>query len=106
MERLYAHIGSMQAALQEAPEVFHPVSMNVAVHVLNRVIDNSVIIVRIQSVVGLEFIAVDSCACFHMLTHLLLEFGSTAILYHHGADVSATLHHAHHDGLVFSASAS
>jgi hypothetical protein len=53
MERLHAYIGSVQSAFQQAPEVFHPVGMNVAIHIFNRVVDDGVIVLRIQAFVSL-----------------------------------------------------
>src|SRR6266436_6434121 len=80
--------------------------MNVAVHVLNRMIDDGVIVLGAQSLVGWQFIGENCSASFHMLTHLLLEFGAAAILYDHGANFSTTLQHSHDHRFVFSASAS
>jgi hypothetical protein len=41
----------MEPALQKAPEVLHGVGVDVAVHVLNRVVDNGVLILFLQAVV-------------------------------------------------------
>lgn len=40
MEGLHADVCSMQGTLQETPEVFHRVRVDIAVHVFNCVIDN------------------------------------------------------------------
>jgi hypothetical protein len=41
MERLDADVCAMQAALQQRPKILHRVGVNIAIHVLNRVIDNA-----------------------------------------------------------------
>ena len=38
VERFHAHIRAINAALEQAPEIFQPVCMYATVHVLNRVI--------------------------------------------------------------------
>src|SRR5439155_22450297 len=80
--------------------------MNVAIHVFNRVIDDGVVVVRIQSVIRFQFAAIDGYTRFDVLSNLPLQSSLAPIIYDEGANVSATLHHAHHNGLVFSASAS
>ena len=80
--------------------------MDVAIHIFNCVIDDGVIVLRIQTLVRRQFIGENRGSSFHMLTHLLLELGATAILNDHGADFSATLQYAHDHGFIFSASAS
>src|SRR5271166_7021970 len=69
-------------------------------------IDDGVLIFCAQAVVGFQFVAVESRASFHMLTHLLVQFASAAIVHDHGANVSAAFQHSHHNGFVFSACAS
>ena len=69
-------------------------------------IDDSVIIVRIQPVIGFKFIAVDRCSRFHMLTNLPLQSSLTAVIHNECPHVTAALHHAHDHGFIFSACAS
>jgi hypothetical protein len=40
MEWLNAYVGTVDSALQQRPEVFHPVRVNMAVNVLLSVIDD------------------------------------------------------------------
>jgi hypothetical protein len=40
VEWFHADIGSIQAALEKAPEVFQPISVDLAVHVSNGVVDH------------------------------------------------------------------
>src|SRR5437016_13118851 len=106
MERLHAHIGSVQTALQQTPEVFHAIGVNFAVHIFNGVIDDGVVVVRVQPFIGLKFIAVDRCSCFYVLTNLRLQSRLTAVIHNECPHVTAALHHAHDHGFIFSASAS
>src|SRR3989442_1690367 len=96
----------MQSPLQQTPEVFHPVGMNLAVHVLDRMIDDSVIVFCAQSIVGLQFIAIDGSASFNVLTNLRLQSRLTAVIHNECPHVTAALHHAHDHGFIFSASTS
>jgi hypothetical protein len=43
VERPYAYIGTMQAALQEAPEVLHPASVDLAIGISYSMIDDLVL---------------------------------------------------------------
>ena len=74
VEWLDADVGSVQATLQETPEVFHSVGVNVSVHVFDRVIDDSVPVVGLKPVIGFQFIGEDCRASFDVLTNLRLKF--------------------------------
>ena len=74
MERFHAHVGSVQAALKQTPEVLHAVGVNAAAHILNRVIDDGVIVLRAQAIVRFEFITVETRAHFDMFPTLFLQF--------------------------------
>jgi hypothetical protein len=106
MERLHADVGSMQAALQEAPEVLHAIGVNVAVYVFHGVIDDGMLIVRFQPIVGLQFIGEDRATGLYVLSHLPLKFRLATAINYERADVTAPLHDSHNDGLIFTASAS
>lgn len=105
MERFHADVGSVQSTLQETPEVFHPVSVDVSVCVLHGVIDDGVLIVALQSIVRKKFIGEDCATSFHVITNLFLKFFLLTVVYNEGPNVSAALHHAHNHSLVFAASA-
>ncbi len=51
MKGLNAHICTSDAALQQAPVVFHPVSMYLALDVFDRVIDYQVRVVTFEPVI-------------------------------------------------------
>ena len=104
VERLNTNVGSMQSALQQAPEVFHCVGMYIAVCVLDCMVDNRVLVVFAQTFVGLQFVGEDRCACLDVLADLLLKFLLAAVVHYEGSHVAAAFHHAHHDGLVLATS--
>lgn len=106
MEWFDADISTVQAALKQRPEVFHSVSVYVAIRVFDGVVNHGVLIVRFQPVVGKQFIGEDRRASLNVLANVLLKFLLAPIVYNHRANVSATLQHSHHKSLVFPASAS
>lgn len=57
MKRLDAHISSLDPALQEAPEVFDGVGMNVSMHIFNGMINDSVGILVLEPMVRLQSIS-------------------------------------------------
>jgi hypothetical protein len=73
MERLYAHIGSRDATFQERPEILKAIGMHAAIYVLSRMVNDLMRIVRCQSFVGHERIAVESRASSYMLAYLPLQ---------------------------------
>ena len=62
VERLDGNIGSLDRALQQRPEVFQPVSVDVPAHVGFGVVDDRVSVGVGQPIVGLERIGVDVSA--------------------------------------------
>jgi hypothetical protein len=97
VEGLHADVGAVQPALQEAPEVFHRVRVNVAVDVLNCVVDDFMAIVRFQSIVGEQFIAENRGTCFYAFADQALQFALAASLYVVNNDFTATFDHAEND---------
>ena len=54
-----ADVRPAQRPLEEAPEVLHPIRMNLAVNVLNGVVDDAMGVKGVQAGVGLEFVGVE-----------------------------------------------
>src|SRR5271157_2681698 len=106
VERLNTDVGSMQATLQETPEVFHHIGMNVAVRVLDSMVDNCVLIIFAQTFVRLQFVGEDRRASFDVLPYLVLKFPLATIIYNEGSHIAAALYHAHNYGLILAASSS
>jgi hypothetical protein len=105
VEGFNRYVGAMQTAFKEAPEVLHGVGVDVFVHILDGVVDNRVLVVRLQTIVGKQFVGKDRGTSLDVLANVFLEFLLSAALDHEGSNFPAALDHAHGDGLVFSASA-
>lgn len=73
VERLDRNIGSVNAALQQTPKVFHIVRMNVALDIRNRMVNNLMSVVTRQPAIGKQRIGVESRTRFNMLSDFRLK---------------------------------
>jgi hypothetical protein len=96
VERLDTDISAMQLSLNQAPEILHAVSVNVAIGVFDGVINDLMFEALVQSVVGQQFIGKDRSARLNVLADMTLKFGFATILYVHHTYVSATFKHPEH----------
>ena len=107
MERLDADVGSFQSALEEAPEVFESVGVNLSVNVLFGMVNDLVLEpLMLESLIGHERIGVDRAACFDVSANVGLQRMLFAIGNDGGANFTATFQDAHDGGFVFGASLS
>ena len=67
MERLDTDIGSVDAAVQETPEVLKAISVNLSVNVFLSMVGNFVGIILSQPIIGVQGIEVEGRASFDML---------------------------------------
>src|ERR1700722_4640888 len=58
MKRFHANVGARNTALEKAPEVLNPISMNLAIYVLLRMVDDFMCVLILQRFVGIVFVAV------------------------------------------------
>src|SRR5258708_4351309 len=91
VKRLDADVGSMQAALEQTPEILHRVRVDIPIHVFDRVIDDSVLVIRSQAVIGFQFVAEDGRASFDAFTDDRLKVFSLAAVNMPGNDLPAAL---------------
>jgi hypothetical protein len=105
VEGLDANVGAVQTALEQAPEVLHGVGVDVLVHILYRMVDNGVFVIRLQPIVGEQLIGEDRGTGFDMLTHVRLKFLLAATADDESANFAATFDHSHSDGLILTTSA-
>ena len=77
MERLHADVRAVQAAFQEAPEVLHRVGVDVAVHVLDGMVDDGVLVIVFKPIIGLQFVSENCGSGFDVLADMLLQFRLT-----------------------------
>jgi hypothetical protein len=103
MERFHADVSSVQLALNETPEVLHAVSVNVAIRVLDGMINDLMFEVILQAIVRPQFVREDRRARFYVFVDVLLKFLLTSVVHNEGTNVTAALQHTHDDGLIFAA---
>jgi hypothetical protein len=87
MERLNAHVGSIDGTFQEAPEVFQSIRVNVAIDVLFRMVNNLVSVFGFQTIVGPERIGVDFHSDRNLLADATLKFAFLSRAHHRRADL-------------------
>jgi hypothetical protein len=103
---LNADVGAVELPLHETPEIFHRVRVDVAVHVFDSVVDDGVLVLRLQAVVGFQFVAEDCGASFDALTNNRLKVFLLAGPYVPYYDLAAALHHSERDFLTLRAASS
>jgi hypothetical protein len=65
VERLNVYVGAFQSALEQAPEVFQPIGVNLPINVGLSMVDNLMLeSLVLESLIGHECIGVDRAACF------------------------------------------
>src|SRR6266852_3215078 len=100
MERFNRHIRARDTALEEAPKVLKAIGVYAAIYVLSRVVNDLMRVVRCQSIVGHERIAVECRASSYMLAYLVLQYSFATARNHAGTNLSATLQDSHDGGLI------
>ena len=109
VERLHAHIGATQAALQQAPEVLHTVSVDLPVDVLDGMV-NYLMLEFVQALIGLKGIGIESGPSLNVLPYFRLKSAFLAVRNYGSANPAAlsflaAFQDSHDGGLVFPASA-
>jgi len=105
VKRLDADIGSVQAALQETPEVLDCVCVYIAADVFDRMIDYRVIVIVGQSFIRKQFVAENRGTGFDVFADRFLKFLPAALINMHRTDLPVSLYHAKDDRFVGSAGA-
>src|ERR1017187_4467328 len=98
---LHADVSPMQPTLQQAPEVLHRVRVDIAPYVFYGVVDNSVLVIGFQTVIGLQCIAENCGTGFDALPDDWLKFLLGAGGYVTGDNLAAALYHPEHNLLAF-----
>jgi len=105
VERFHADVGAFELALEQAPEVFHTVSVDLTVNVFFRMVDNLVLeSLLIESHVGHERVGVDRAARLDVSANIGLQHMLFAIADYSGANLTATFKDALNGSFVFGAS--
>src|SRR5882762_3585022 len=102
VERLDIDVCSLESTLEQAPEVFESVGMNLSVNVGLSMVDNLVLESLVpQSLIGHQRIGVDRAASFNVSANLGLQVMFAASRNDVGANLAATLQNAHDSRLAF-----
>src|SRR6266404_1463593 len=104
MERFNVDVCSLESALEEAPEVFESVGVNLPINVTFCMVNRLVQEVWPQSLIGHERIGVDGAFCFNVSANTRLQVMLPAGRDDVGANLAATLQNPHDSGLAFNAS--
>src|SRR5690349_7344162 len=73
MEWLDRNVGALEGALQQTPEVFASVGVNLPIDIPLGMVDNVVDVVRVQAVIREQFVGVDIGAAAHVLADVGLK---------------------------------
>jgi hypothetical protein len=106
VERFYAHIGAVEATLQETPEVLHRVRVDIAANIFHGVVNHLMGVVSLQSVIGQKEVSVYRAPGFDVRPNFGLQGLLSAIRYNLRANLAATFNDAEDGGLILSARAS
>jgi hypothetical protein len=87
VEWFNAHICAVQPALQETPEVLHPISVNIATNIFNRMVNNSMLEFA-QAIVGLQGIGIQRGPGLNVLSDFGLQGFLPAILHYRSAHLA------------------
>lgn len=105
VEWLHAHVGATDGPLEQRPEVFHPVRVDLALGVALGVIDDVVRVIRAQVVVAFQIVGVDARAVLDLIDDPRHEFLALGAWHdgrsHPGLALAwVTLQEAHHGHLA------
>src|ERR1700722_13640345 len=99
MKRFHANVGARNTALEKAPEVLNPISMNLAIYVLLRMVDDFMCVLILQRFVGIVFVAVKKRVKSDVFVNVFSQGRGLTIGDDLGAYMSSAFNHSKHDGL-------
>ncbi len=104
MERLGADIGALESPLEETPEVFESIGMNLPVNVAFGMVNDLVDKILVQSLIGEKRIRVNRTASRNVIFDFALNRFLAAIRNHTRADLSTTFQDSHDRSFVLGSS--
>src|ERR1700733_5762614 len=90
----------MQTALYERPEILNRVRVYAAIYVLNRMVNDLVSVILVQSGIGFQRVSVERRACFDLFPNQRLQVMLAALLNNLSANLPAALHESDYDRLI------
>src|SRR6266478_3054065 len=107
MKLFDANVGSFESALEQAPEILQPVSVNAAINVPFRVVNDFMLESLVpQALIGHERIGIDRTSGLDVSENVTLQSMLATVAYDGGANFSAAFQHTHDGHFVFGASLS
>ena len=100
MVRLNTYIRSMKGTLNQRPEVFNRVRVDLAAHILNRMVDYFMLVMLVEANVRLERIGVERSASLDMFPNQGLHIELAALVNDLCANSAAALHESHDYGFI------
>src|SRR5450755_746532 len=100
MKRFHSNVGSLQAALQQRPEILKAISVYATVHILNRMVYDLVLKLAVQTFVSAHFVGKKFGSDFDMLSNDWLQCCLQSIWNHKSTDVATALQESHDDSLI------
>ena len=100
MEWFDTNVGSMQASLQEAPEVFQTVGVNLSANVAFRMVNDFMRELSIQFVVGHQLVSEKRTHRDNVLADKIAQWSRLPIFNYAGANFAATFQYSHYHRLV------
>src|ERR1019366_1047906 len=94
---------SLNAAFQQAPEVFESIGMHPSTNVLNGMVNHLMLVFLFESIIGSKCVCVNCGPSRDMPLYFALKNTLAAIFNYGSSDFPATLQDSHNCGLVFSA---
>jgi hypothetical protein len=99
--RLDRNVGSIDTALEQAPEIFQTVSVDILPNVLDSVIHNLMGVFFTQAVIGLQRVGVQRGLWFNVIADQGLKLGLAATVDNLCPNLSAALQNSRNDCLTF-----
>lgn len=103
VKRLNADVCAVELPFNETPEVLHRVCVNVPVRVLNCMIDDLMLEVRRQAIIGPKRVAKQRATGLHILAQVAMQFMLTARRNSEGTYLPAALNHSKRNGFILAA---
>ena len=102
MKRFYTNVSAANPAFKETPELFQPVSVDIAANVFFGMVNRLVNIVLVQSVIGRKRISERLRTRFNVLANFILNRCSSGIGNAFQFDLAATFQDSHDNLFTYS----
>src|SRR5258707_4042263 len=105
MKRFNAHIGSIDAALQERPEVFDPVRVNLTVNILLSMVDHVMRVFILKFGIRRKGVTVNSRSGLNVASNFAVKRATAHVRHNHSANLAVSFKKAHDSDFALAARA-